>query len=137
MAIAVDPNKIVPYVLKEDRHLPPDQQTIWKTKILTARQHAHLQDYAVQANSTDSSMFVKSGSTVLETIKMGLYGWENFKDENGKEVEWRIKDGIPLDENFDRMQPRWRQEISKFISERNTLSAEQIKNSGSGQESVK
>lgn len=137
MAIAVDPDKVVPYVLIEDRKLPVEQQTRFLCKFLSAREDAQIQDNVVRGNTDEKSMQVKSGSTVLETLRKGLRGWENFKDQNGNDVPWRENNGTPRDENFNHLKPHWRREIANFITEQNTLKAEEIKNLESGQESEK
>lgn len=137
MPIAVDPEKTFDYILKRERSLPIEQQTIFHLKVLTARELAGIEDNVSRINTADGSMTVKTGSTILDTLKKGLRGWENFKDAQGNAVLYRENNGVPRDDNFDRLLPADRRELANAITEQNRLTEEQIKNSESGQESAR
>lgn len=133
MAIAVDPERTFDYVLQEERDLPIEQQTVWKIKVLTARELAEIEDNTSRIDK-EGVLQVRHGSVVLNTLRKGLRGWENFQDAQGNPVPFRDNNGVPREDNFDRMRPAWRREICNAITEQNRLTADQVKNSASGQE---
>lgn len=133
MAIAVDPNRTFDYVLKGDRKLPVEQQTVFKLKVLSAKELARLEDN-ISLMDLNGVMQVKSGSIILETLRIGLRGWDTFHDKNGNLIEFRDNNGKPRDDNFDLLRPEWRRELANAITEQTKLSGDEIKNSGLGQE---
>lgn len=123
MAIAVDPNRTFDYVLTEDRSLPAEQQTVFKLKVLSARELARLED-SVSVMDKNGNWQVKVGTKVLEILSCGLKGWANFKHQNGNLV---IFSGASED-SFDRLRPEWRRELADAITEQANLSEDEIKN---------
>ncbi len=127
MPIAVDPSKSWDYVLLVDRELPPEQQTIFELKVLSARDLAAIQDGATKGN-VDGSLEFKSGTQTLRILEMGVRGWRNFKDDTGADVPYRENNGKPRPENWDCLRPEWRRELANAITEQNRLSEEERKN---------
>lgn len=129
MAVAVDPNRTFDYVLKEDRELPAEQQTVFKLKVLSARELAGLED-SVSVMDKDGNWQVKVGTKVLEILRLGLKGWKNL---------WRTSEitepfkGIG-DESLDLLRPEWRRELADAITEQTNLSEGEVKNSESGRD---
>lgn len=124
MAIAVDPNRTFDYVLKEDRDLPPEQQTVFKLKVLSARELARLED-SVSVMDKDGNWQVKVGTKTLEILSCGLRRWDNFRDRNGNLITFVGS----MDDNFDRLRPEWRRELADAITEQANLSEDERKNS--------
>lgn len=78
MAIAISPRDEIEYVLRDERKLPVEQQTIWLLKPLTAHQRYRLKDVMEGG--------AKVGSAHLAAMRAGLRGWRNFRDESGAEA---------------------------------------------------
>lgn len=84
MAICVDPNRTVRYVLKSDRLLPPEQRSVFLLGHLT-----EAGEKAVALAAQQSGMHL-----IWTALREGLKGWENFpaggptldfaKDGNGQ-----------------------------------------------------
>lgn len=81
MAIAVDPRKKHPYVLEEERELPTTEQTVFLIRALTTWEILDAPD--------DEAQFVKY------VAPLGIVGWNNFKDDEGKELPFET-DNVPL-----------------------------------------
>jgi len=123
MPIALTPNKKWDYVLREDRGLPPDKQTIFKLKALSSEEF-----FAIQ-NIQYTNGFGTANQSVLI---IGLVGWENFLDNQGQAVPFNLEDGACAQENLDRLTPAIMMELIGAIRKRNELSEDEIKNSPSG-----
>lgn len=134
MLIARKPGGTFNYVSKND----PDKEnpTVFHLKNLDASDQARIEDSLATGKAPvggsrdeDVRIEVSSGTNVLRILNAGLDGWENFKDENGNEVEF-IKDGRgkPKSDMFNYLPPSLRRELSNAITEGNTLSEEQEKN---------
>lgn len=90
MAIAVDPNRIVRYVLKADRALPPEQRSVFLLKHPT---EAGEKQIALAAQQSGLHL-------IWSALREGLAGWENFpagaqtldfvKDGNGQPASTTI-----------------------------------------------
>jgi hypothetical protein len=76
MVIAVDPNTTVEYVLREDRSLPREQQTVFLVKPLTLQEEHEVP--RVAANDGHE------GGTLI--LVRGLRGWSNLRDAAGADV---------------------------------------------------
>lgn len=124
MAIAVDPNRTFDYILKEDRDLPAEQQTVFKLKVLSARELARLED-SVSVMDKDGNWQVKVGTKALEILSCGIKGWENLRNRAGIFIPFS---GI-MDNNFDLLRPEWRRELADAITEQANLSEDERKNS--------
>jgi len=138
MAIAIT---MVPfkYVLRCDRALNKDMQTSFLLRRLSAEENAQIED-AIRYSSTASSVagndpevtVVQSpGSTVLEILRVGLKGWENFLDEDHNPIAFTAPSGMdstcPMS-NIDKIHPDHRHELARAIEEGNTISEEDSKN---------
>lgn len=127
MAIAIDPNKTFEYVLLCDRELPPEEQTIFHLKALSARELAEIQDKAARADM-DGNFEFRSGSQTLRILEIGVRGWKNLRDAQGNEIAFRENNGRPRGENWDLLLPEWRRELANAITEQNRISGAERKN---------
>lgn len=125
--IAVDPNKEFEYVLQCDRQLPTEQQTIFKLKVLSAKELADIEDKSARADLSGNLEF-RSGSQTLRILNVGLKGWINFIGTDGNPVTFRENNGVPRPENWDLLRPEWRRELANAITEQNTLTEGDRKN---------
>ncbi|MBI5427542.1 MAG: hypothetical protein HZA02_04595 [Nitrospinae bacterium] len=132
MAIAVNPNEKIRYILKGDRDLPVERQTVFLLKPLRAKDAARMQDGAAEIDigkgRADSTMRIMSGTQTLEALRSGLAGWENFKNAQGEEVVWRENNGEPRPEMFDLIAAKDRRELAERIIEGRDLPDESAKN---------
>jgi hypothetical protein len=150
MAIAHTLKKF-PYIPKDDLEKPPDQQTTFHLKTLSAKEQEEVEDSIptvyesevkggrvsrakrreLEKKGSKVSMKMKTGARVNTYLRIGLMGWDNFKDENGKLVEFLPPDvtGMCRWENIDRLGPDLRFEISQAIEEGNQISEKEEKNS--------
>ena len=88
MARALTPNQTFEHVLAEDRDLKPDDpdRTVWILRTLSAGEEAEIQDSAAAVESDGAAISVRTGSITLETLRRGLVGVRNFRDEKGAQV---------------------------------------------------
>ncbi len=127
MAVAIDPNTTFDYVLKEDRKLPREQQTVFKLKVLSARELARIEDN-IAVFDKEGNQAVRMGTKVIEILSAGLRGWENLRDRNGGVITYSEH----REDRFDLLRPGWRRELADAITEQAGLSEDEVKNSGSG-----
>ena len=117
---AIDPNRMIDYIPKEDRDKAKDEQTIFSVKFLTSGSNATLRDetYDVVGTGKQRKEMLKTGTTELKSLKLGLKGWSNFVDNDGEPVPF---DGENIDKMIDMIPPIVRTEISDFIRGESTL----------------
>lgn len=127
MPIAVDPNKSWDYVLLVDRMLPPEEQTVFNLRVLSARELAEIEDGAAKSDLAGNIEF-RGGTQTLRILSLGVTGWRNFRDAQGNEITFRENNGKPRAENWDCLRPEWRKELANAVTEQNRLSEEERKN---------
>jgi hypothetical protein len=119
MAVALSPHVTEDYVLKEDRALPPEQQTIWKVRPLTSSEHYHItcsmfaavdMSKGAEAQAVKDHMdageepkldevfsLVRDMEKLMEgqrlKVRCGLAGAENYRDERGNLVRFETERG--------------------------------------------
>lgn len=128
MPIAITPNSTFEYVLKVDRDLPEEERTLFRLRALSAAEQAKVEDQTASLSREDE-IRVRSGSTILEALRLGLVGWEGFRDENGNEVPFRSTKrkvaGVEVPQcdpaNLDWLLPEWRRELVEAITARGKL----------------
>jgi len=110
MAIAVNPDKIVRYVLERDQKLPKEKQTIFLLRVLKAKELADIKD-SMSVVLPTGRVIVHRETAVLKTLALGVTGWENFKGEDGNNVQFIAGAEI----NWDYLEPDDRIELSNVI----------------------
>lgn len=128
MVIAIDPSKTFDYVLLCDRANPPEEQTVFQLRVLSARELAEIEDGAIRSDREGKLEYL-SGSQTIRILNYGLRGWRNFRDAAGNEVPFRENNGKPRGENWDCLLPEWRRELANAITEQNRISETERKNS--------
>jgi len=116
----------------ETMELPEDERPVFIIRPLTAKDAATLEDNVAETSvggGEGSTMRLKSGTSVLNALKKGLKGWENFKLSADKEVPWRDNNGAPHSDNFNYLPAHWRRWIAEKILEGKGLTEEESKNS--------
>lgn len=80
MAKAYNVSQVIPYVLKEDRELPKEQQTIFHVSMVDSALHAHLWDNSSYRQDDDGGkkVIIKAFSLIRDTVKFCVKGWENL-----------------------------------------------------------
>jgi len=127
MPIANTPGKVFDYILKRERALPKESQTVFKLRTLTADQWSIIWDQA------------GAGGQAIMSVASGLTGWENFKDADGLPVSFKGNEsGLSDDDNLQRMMDNLNRiagadilELSYAIRARNVIEEIERKNSDS------
>ncbi len=124
MAIAVDPKQTFQYVLKCDRDLADEEQTVFELRGLTTAEEARVADSMITSVPGESELSLRSGTHQLTLLRAGLRGWRNLRDAAGVEVPFESTKGHPgsvTDKSLDRLLPAWRTELANAVSERGEI----------------
>lgn len=110
---AIEAGVVEKFVPKEDRGLPPGEQTRFLLEFLDPYTDAKLSDevYAIRGMGANRKESVRSGTQQNETLKKCLKGWENFKDSSGRDVPF--SDDLMV--NIGKIKPKVRREIYDFV----------------------
>lgn len=119
---AIDPEKIIDFIAKKEQgdKVPEEEKTVFKVKMLTAREGAELRDdlYNVSGSGKEREEKLKSGTIELKALRKGIKGWENFQDDDGEEIEF---DSGKIDKMLDKIPPDIRMELADFIRGESSL----------------
>lgn len=122
------------YVLKDERDLPPEEQTVFRLRPLTYREHEEIergQKVAFDRKSEKSEMLAEQKVLSRKILNLGLVGWRNLRDEDGAEIEFRKggngKGNTIPEELFDLLAPV-ANELSNAITEHGRLGRDVSKN---------
>ena len=140
MAVAYLPGKFK-YVLKDERKAAKEgkEHTVFLLKALSARELEDL-EASISLGMTFSkdekggevtgSQEIKPGEKVNAFLRIGLCGWENFKDAKGNEVEFKKEEstGMASWDSINMVVP-YRFELYNAIEDGNTVSQDEAKNS--------
>jgi len=134
MPIAVDPRQPWDYVLKAERN--KEISTKFHLRPLTCGELATVEDNLAAFNAESGEARLLSGTQTLKILRMGLVGWSDFYDAEGKPVEFQGtrrkvagQDVVqPDDITLDRLVPADRREIAEAITEQNRLTDTDRKN---------
>ena len=146
MPIALNVSATKDYVLKCDRTLPEEQQTKFTLGMLDVKERIKIEDDQAQYGISTSNkspdapadMRVLRHKRNYEVVKLGLVGWKDFKDENGKEIVFDTtaqtggKNGsrnLVSDLCLSRLAMEWIDELADAIIGENKITAEESKNS--------
>ena len=124
MAIAVDPQRTIRYVLLQDAALPLPEQTTFLLKTFSARELAQIEDGSASISATGEQR-VYTGSMRLRALEIALVGWENFKERSGLAVPF---DEVNRGKNLDRLAPEWRREMANHVLAETRLTEAEVKN---------
>lgn len=102
------------FVTKAEKKLPPEKQTSFKVRFLTASQQAEIRDtlYNVSGLGKARKERIQTGTADLQTLKYGLVGWSNFLDDNGSPVNFDLG---KIDDMIDMIPPEARSEIASHV----------------------
>lgn len=131
MATARSPRSTWKYVLLADRTLPKEEQTgdaaqnaeklrarqtVWKLKHLTIEEEHRLLDNLVRDPVSGMAVRATPGSEHLNSLRIGLTGWDNWLDENGNPIPCELdKRGRVPDELLFRIPLSDREELARAI----------------------
>jgi hypothetical protein len=137
MVIAIDPGFEYPYIPKCDKDLPEGEQTTFSLKVLDAKVYARITNSST-LNPNTREVRVRGGTVLLDTLREGLVGWNNFKDRDGNPIDFKFnkvgKGQRASDESISRIPPKIRSELSDQITEMSDLNKEEAKNLESEQD---
>lgn len=128
MPIALDPKSTFSYVLRDDRELPKEQQTVFELRGLTVAEEASVTDSMILAHGGVEELSVRAGTHALTVLRFGLKGWSNFKNADGADVAFEVEKGHPrhiTDTCLDRLAPKHRQELMQAILDRGTVTEDE------------
>ena len=119
MILAVNPKEVFEYVSLTERHLPVDEQTIFKLQRLSPRLNAEVDNESIKvvgAGETSSTQ-ITTGTQKLLTWKYGIKGWKNMKaDPSDKEdVKWKSGNDDELEESIGRIPPNILDELYNVL----------------------
>lgn len=136
MVIAISVTERHEFILKDERGT--DNPTKFSIRFLTASERTLLDDLGLKVNRFSDDIQVCSGSLKMTAIKAGLEGWENFPDDEGKQVEFERdkKERIILgrgrypisDKALDRLPHSALTEVAEAIIEGTKLTEDEAKN---------
>ena len=110
-----------PYILKEDREKDEEHQSVFQLKGLTNEQWDNLVPKMWGKNTESINLL---GSSATKIVKMILKGWDNFKDENGDDIEFSQK----MSDNLNRLSAGMRMEFALEAINRQQLTEDESKN---------
>lgn len=128
------------FVLSCDKELPHEQQTKFFVMPLSSKHLIEINDLCSKGEGMfvetvwekgDERRIQKTPVIATEqeredaTVSRGLVGWENYKDEEGNEIEFAK---LSSEERLNRLYPAWRSEIAMFIDSLNYPSEGELKN---------
>jgi len=143
MPIALSLNATKKYVLEADKKLPVDQQTIFELANLPIEERIKIEDAQAQYGVSTSKdpeetadMTIKVHKRNYDIVKLGLVGFENFKDADGNDVVFETvatpkKNGsknIVSSRCLDHFAMEWIDELAKAIIDLNSISVAETKN---------
>lgn len=123
------------YVLKEERELPESEQTVFRLRPLTYREHEDIErgsKVAFERKTDRAEVLAETKAVARRVLNLGLVGWRNLRDEEGHEVEFRRlekKGSFSLPEEALDILSGVANELSNAITERSALTKEASKNS--------
>lgn len=139
MVIALTPRLRHPYVLRRERSLAAEQRTTFYLRTLTVEERAALMDISSSFDQDDRTIRVPAGTQALSTVRAGLLGWSNLKDDKGADVPFEAgaeravlgghKVAPPTDACLDRLPLDVLLELANAIRDAATLSDDDAKNS--------
>jgi len=133
MVKPISPNAEYRYILECDRNLPAEEQTVFILRPLTYAEYTQIEDNVIESTSEvrrgyrkkggdEFKMKILSGSQEKRILCSGIKRIENFKDENGNEIEWDFhwKDSDKM-KVLSMLKPVYRRELANVITEASYL----------------
>lgn len=130
--IASRGGRTMEYVLKSERNA--ENPTVFLIRSLNVRQRAELIDMAFSGAEGAKLRGAPIGSIALLTVKLGIAGWRNLPDEEGREVQPEFAGDRLSDESVDQVGQAIF-ELSEAVTKFNELDEDEEGNSGSSLES--
>lgn len=141
------PGRTWKYILRTQRELPEEQQVRFVLQSLDADAEAGIQDLGTIGGDIDVDdgearnvqMQPRVGKAMLETLRLGLVGVENLRDQDGETVVITTERvhlhgkerTVPTKEFLSGLDGDVRKELAIEISNKNTLTEADQKNSQS------
>lgn len=86
MAVAISPKDNVEFITKADLLRPVEERTVFLIRPLTNVQRKLIEDQSLTMEQSSGTIRPRVGSVKIDTLRAGLTGWRNYKDEDGDEV---------------------------------------------------
>jgi hypothetical protein len=122
------------YILKQDRELPPEEQTVFLIQPMSSEFQAKLDDQTVPVEGAVYELETKDNKVKMpltvqaaaqkdiQKLKESLVGWENLKTEDGQDVKFDKATAT------DMLYVEWRDELCTFIDSLNYMTEDEVKN---------
>jgi hypothetical protein len=120
MVIAIDPASTFEYVLRCDRELEPEAQTVWTLRGLRHKERAEVEDAIAQSDG-EGNLSLRVGSQRTRILMAGIVSVSNFQDEKGREIQ--VPKGGCSGVFLDHLDDAWATELANAITNRGRLSA--------------
>lgn len=133
--ITLDPNSTREYVLRDDRSLPPEEQSVFLLRPLTLAQQTAIKDAMASVNASQD-IKINAGTQELHALRFGLAGWRNVRDSKGNQEEAKgttsKRNGVDFftldDTTIEKIPPKYRAELAEEITNGSGLSGDEAKN---------
>ena len=90
--IAVDPDEVRDYSLTKDTG---ESKVVFQLGVLDSLLRAYIDDKYYEVTKEDESVRltdVQIHAKFVDFVRFGLRGWKNFRDRQGKEVEFAVEE---------------------------------------------
>lgn len=91
MVVSINVDESFPYVIKAERDLPQEQQTVFLLRPLPASVGMALDN--LHEASSSGQVTLRVGDQRVVTLRAGLVGWRNLNDAKGNPVEFSALHG--------------------------------------------
>lgn len=82
MSVALNPKKVRRITLPEDEKLAPEARPFFLVRSLTKAEELDVTD----STESEGTAGTRDARAMLKTVRIGLMGWGNFRDEDGDEA---------------------------------------------------
>jgi len=122
--IAISPKEVREYILESERD--SKSPTVFKLRSLSIREAVEIED--IIGKSLNASGY-PVGTFNYKVLKYGLVGWENLKDEKGKDVPFILDaTGKVSDDSLGVLPTEVRTELANAVWQGSNVSEEEAKN---------
>jgi len=105
----------IEYVIESEQNLPVEKQSVFILVPISAKDFSEVQDRLVIENQGKKNATVKNiNSHSYDLLRLGLAGWKNVKDADGKEIKFDTEE---KDAMIDMIPIGIRYELSNVISD--------------------
>jgi len=125
--------KPFPYILLRDRgsKVAPEERTTWNLRRLSAQEREQISNVGIEVDRETDKLGIAVNQTAIinSYLRIGLGGWENFRDSDGNPVMFAPPElGMCAWANINQIDAADREELAHAIEKGNSLGETEIKN---------